>query len=866
MAENTNPRGRKNVTGTGTGMHKRGEGLGTGPVGSGGSGRPQGSYGSHSGGYSGGSGDEPSRGILSSLLGGNSKILIIVIVLVLVLGGGGGLSGVLGNVCGGSSQPAPSSQPSIVNTLTGGGSLLGGLGNLLGGQTAFSGSSVSTGWNRKANTGVLNTNVASEARTRYYKPAKNDTVTLLVYMCGADLESKYGMASNDLLEMCKADLPEGVDLIVYTGGCKNWQSKAKGLNVQISNTKNQIYKIENHKLVLLETKDRKAMTDSATLQDFLTYGKNNYKADRNILIFWDHGGGSISGYGYDENYTSKGSMTLAGINTALKGAKMQKYFDFIGFDTCLMATAENALMLTAYADYMIASEETEPGVGWYYTNWLSLFKTKGTNVSTLEIGQKIIDDFVDVCSQQCSGQKTTLSMVDLAELQNTVPDSLKEFATSTAELVQSNSYQTVADARSGSREFASSNRIDQVDLIDLAYNINSKESKELAEVLLSAVKYNRTSSNMTNAYGLSIYFPYQTTSKVNSAVNTFDAIGMDDEYLSCIKTFASMEVGGQAVSAGSGSPAPSLLGTLGSITGTGGSSDLISGILGNLLGGNLGGISSITDLAFGGKSLAFMDEASLDRAQATEYLSQHYFDASRLLWTKNGDQYEISLPLDQWKLVQDLELNVFFDDGEGYVDLGFDNQYAFTDEGALIGDFDGTWLAINNQVVPFYYTDMTLGISDEGDAFCSVTGYVPVVINGTWNGSELIDGYFAQLLIVLETGKDGVEYGRVAGILPVDPKHGKEAEAAAESAESAGTVAKAEPFDLSTVRTIEFVCDYYSYDGEYQDSYLWGDVLEVRSGTELKVSYVYLPDTDKISAMYRIKDIYNSYYWTPEFP
>ena len=46
-------------------------------------------------------------------------------------------------------------------------------------------------------------------------------------------------------------------------------------------------------------------------------------------------------------------------------------FDFIGFDACLMATAENALMLTKHADYLIASEETEPGVGWYYTNWLT---------------------------------------------------------------------------------------------------------------------------------------------------------------------------------------------------------------------------------------------------------------------------------------------------------------------------------------------------------------------------------------------------------------------------------------------------------------------------------------------------------------
>ncbi|MCR5235609.1 MAG: hypothetical protein K6E34_00220 [Lachnospiraceae bacterium] len=40
---------------------------------------------------------------------------------------------------------------------------------------------------------------------------------------------------------------------------------------------------------------------------------------------------------------------------------MKGHFDFIGFDACLMATVETAYMLSPYADYMIASEEFEPG-------------------------------------------------------------------------------------------------------------------------------------------------------------------------------------------------------------------------------------------------------------------------------------------------------------------------------------------------------------------------------------------------------------------------------------------------------------------------------------------------------------------------
>ena len=63
----------------------------------------------------------------------------------------------------------------------------------------------------------------------------------------------------------------------------------------------------------------------------------------------------------------------------------------------------------------------------------------------------------------------------------------------------------------------------------------------MADVLLNAVKYNRTSSDMTNSYGLSIYFPYQKLSKVDTISNTYEEIGMDSDYTSCIKSFAQMQ-------------------------------------------------------------------------------------------------------------------------------------------------------------------------------------------------------------------------------------------------------------------------------------------------------------------------------------
>jgi len=48
------------------------------------------------------------------------------------------------------------------------------------------------------------------------------------------------------------------------------------------------------------------------------------------------------------------------------------------------------------------------------------------------------------------------------------------------------------------------------------------------------------------------------------------------------------------------------------------------------------------------------------------------------------------LPEAQWKLVQEIEQNVFVDDGEGFIDLGLDNVYDYNADGDLIMKYDGT--------------------------------------------------------------------------------------------------------------------------------------------------------------------------------
>ena len=280
------PVGRqKKVTGGGGGVYRRGK-SGAGQVGGG---MPGG----------GGRGSGGQRGP-----GGMNPLMMIIALIVVLLGGGGGAMSLLnGGSSSGGSSSSYSGYENYHEMISSGDN---------GGQSG--------GWtSSNANTGKLNMEVAEGARDKFTQLKGNgqDEVNIMVYLCGTDLESRSAMATRDLQEMLKAKLSDKVHILIYTGGCKKWQNNA------ISSSKNEIYEISTQGLSRLENNmGAQPMTDSETLSGFIQYGHAKYKnATRNILIFWDHGGGSVSGYGYDEKYPRSGSMSLAGIQKALEANK-----------------------------------------------------------------------------------------------------------------------------------------------------------------------------------------------------------------------------------------------------------------------------------------------------------------------------------------------------------------------------------------------------------------------------------------------------------------------------------------------------------------------------------------------------------------
>ena len=178
---------QRNSTGNSKGVHRRGEGLGGGPVG-----RQDGYVGRKTG----------TTGSRAAKVGGGSGTLVIIIIILFMIFGKGGGTGTGntgttnpgatqgtnstsgGNSSGGSiNVGGNSSTGTTSNSGASAAQSFGDISSLFGG---FSGAATSTGWqNGLNNTSKLNTEVSSQAREKRTQILGNgqDTVTIMIYDC-----------------------------------------------------------------------------------------------------------------------------------------------------------------------------------------------------------------------------------------------------------------------------------------------------------------------------------------------------------------------------------------------------------------------------------------------------------------------------------------------------------------------------------------------------------------------------------------------------------------------------------------------------------------------------------------------------------
>ena len=244
-----------------------------------------------------------------------------------------------------------------------------------------------------------------------------------------------------------------------------------------------------------------------TIGDFLTYGVQNYPAERYIVIFFSHGGGTIAGFGAG---TTISEMQKAFSNTK---AATNKEFDIIGFAACLMGTAEWMHYLADYGKYYVASEETEVEFPWLLGDITS-------GIAQDQTTEQLLDTITSTYYQYSARNgviPTNISAIDLKQVK-ALSGALGELSNKIAADYESNPAKTfnnfyVALSRSDSYadgEFglydlqAVINSLNETTWYGLDY---SSYNQNITDIISDSVKINKSSPFLSESYGISFYAP-----------------------------------------------------------------------------------------------------------------------------------------------------------------------------------------------------------------------------------------------------------------------------------------------------------------------------------------------------------------------
>jgi len=261
------------------------------------------------------------------------------------------------------------------------------------------------------------------------------------------------------------------------------------------------------------------MADPSNLTDFIRWARTRYPAAHYALVIWDHGAGwkrlpgsqrAIRGAVQDE--TSGTFMSLPDLAAGVRDAGL--HFDIVNFDACLMGMYEVVYEFRGLTDYLVFSEETEPGEGDPYNDILGLLKAD-PGMSALGLSQTIVERYDAFYSSGDRGMttKSAVNMSDFDELDEALlalASTLKNDA-STISVVQA--------AQTATQDYAYTANHDIYDFCSyLVNNLPDGTARSAAQDLMSSVQgmvvANRTNpdSGETSNRGLAFYLPtsYET--------------------------------------------------------------------------------------------------------------------------------------------------------------------------------------------------------------------------------------------------------------------------------------------------------------------------------------------------------------------
>jgi hypothetical protein len=352
---------------------------------------------------------------------------------------------------------------------------------------------------------VTTKNVPASARNTPSLPRK--PWALIAYIAGDNDLSDAGI--QDLEEMSQ----EGTDKTAYAGVELDTIGEHDG-SIRYEICEPDATGVP-HRMVIQRLGERNT-GDPRTLTAFLDWGLRRFAATNRVVVVWGHGTGFRTprrDVASDESAGSvRSSLSIPDLERALHRAGIGTGRQFgkirlLGFDACLMAMLEIAHHLRDQVEYIVGSEELEPGDGWPYNRVLAHLKGKP---APRALAQAIIKEYVK--SYKRSGETgITQSAIETAKTP-VVVRALHDLGVALSESLAKHP-QPIIHARVTMLTFGHGNYVDIVDMTDqLTKFVKDQKVKACAARLKAAaraaiVHSDRGGKDMARAHGMSVWYP-----------------------------------------------------------------------------------------------------------------------------------------------------------------------------------------------------------------------------------------------------------------------------------------------------------------------------------------------------------------------
>ena len=521
--------------------------------------------------------------------------------------------------------------------------------------------------------------------------AYGETTTVLVYMCGTDLQDA---GCQDLVEMAEVEAGDAINVVVLAGGAKEWDLE------DLKGNSRTLAVIRDGYFADLQDWGHVSMGNPDSLVEFLRYGLTEYPADRTIAILWDHGAGSEGGVCFDETANDDG-LTIVEINQALESLRENVpdyHINIFGCDACMMATYEMAAMLSHHnIGCFVASEELEPGCGWYYTGWLGMLK-EDPSVSDEDLCIGIIESFMEAGLQNDPNDYLTLSAVKLSAV-NALESSMEQFASVMTGQIQGGNLSSVRRGRSrmytfGSFDDGSWDMVDLGAVLDAYAQFDTAKAAEAKKALSNAVIASQQTSNLDTCSGLSILMPQDTTESFDEYREGFNLSDVIPNWVEFVNGYVSMLSGGSYhfTSSGTAQVAADTIPTVGLVS------------------------------TYAAPFNVFQWDDETGCYEEEEYTGEE-------LTISDGEQgFTATLQPEDLEYLDYVEgmllMDISEENMECYVDFGtMQNNLVDWNTGTVVSLFDGTWPILGGQPVPLY---------DQTSNANSRRSLIPVKLNGEY--------------------------------------------------------------------------------------------------------------------------------------